>query len=405
MDKKFGSLFIIVVLVLTFMSGAYIGANGEAKTQNIPTNILNPYTGKPSDVDFSAFWRAWNTLNEKFVASGTSTPESTDQDRVYGAIKGMTEALGDPYTVFFPPAESKLFESEISGNFEGVGMEVGMKENTLTVITALKGTPAERAGIKSGDKILQIDDKITTDLSVDQAVKLIRGEKGTKVRFTILRAEQERPFEITVTRDVINIPTLETERRDNGVFIIRLYSFTNQSPNLFRDALRQFIQTRSTKLILDLRDNPGGYLDASVEIASYFLPQGKIVVRENFGEGREEKMERSRGYDIFSNNLKFVILINQGSASASEILAGALSEYGKAKLVGTQTFGKGSVQELVKLTPDTALKITIAQWLTPLGKSISDGGLKPDFEVEFTEEDFKNGRDPQLEKAIEVVNQ
>ena len=407
MSRKISVLIITVALLgLSFFAGVKYNSHSSAASifSNSNANIINQQAGKPEIVDFSIFWKAWNLLNEKYVATGTSTATTTDQDRVYGAIKGMTEALGDPYTVFFPPEESKIFESEISGNFEGVGMEVGIKDGVLTVVSALKGTPAERAGLTTGDKILKINDTITTNLSVDEAVKMIRGPKGSTVTFTIIRPPQEKPFEVKVVRDVINIPTIETEQK-NGVFIIKFYSFTAQSPDLFRNALRQFVQSRPDKLVLDLRGNPGGYLDAAVDIASWFLPQGKVVVRENFGPNKDEEVYRSLGYNIFSDNFKFVILINEGSASASEILAGALSEYGKATLVGEKSFGKGSVQELVKITPDTALKVTIARWLTPNGKSISEGGLKPDVEVPMSEDDVKNKKDPQLDKAIEILNQ
>jgi carboxyl-terminal processing protease len=406
MQKKFISLIIVVaILAGTFYAGTYVGGiQSEAAAPSL--NISNLENGKPENVDFSLFWKAWQTLNEKYVSTATSTDKKgTNQDRVYGAIKGMTEALGDPYTSFFPPAESKMFESEISGNFEGVGMELGIKDNVLTVVSALKGTPASKAGIRAGDKIIKINDTLTSDVTVDQAIKLIRGPKGTPVSFGIVREGEDRPVEVKVVRDVINIPTLETEKKPNGVFVIRLYSFTAQSPNLFRGALREFVLSGSDKLILDLRDNPGGYLDAAVDMASWFLPNGKVIVRENFGAGKEEIVTRSRGYDLFSDKLKFAILINGGSASASEILAGALDEYDRARVVGTNSFGKGSVQELIKLTPDTALKVTVARWLTPNGQSISEGGLKPEFVVNITEDDIKNGKDPQMDKAIEILSQ
>ncbi|MFM2383624.1 MAG: carboxy-terminal-processing protease, carboxyl-terminal processing protease, partial [Candidatus Parcubacteria bacterium] len=232
---------------------------------------------------------------------------------------------------------------------------------------------------------------------------LIRGKKGTEVKLTIGR-EGVDPFEISVVRDVINIPTLDTKYdQSTGIFTIRLYNFTGNSTTLFRNALRDFVATKSNKLIIDLRGNPGGYLEAAVDMASWFLPAGEVVVREDFGPSQAEEVERSSGYNIFGPNLKIVILVDGGSASASEIFAGALSEYGKATLVGTQTFGKGSVQEYMKLDDKTSLKVTIARWLTPKGVSISDGGLKPQYEVKITPEDAKAGKDPQLEKAIELL--
>ncbi len=204
-------------------------------------------------------------------------------------------------------------------------------------------------------------------------------------------------------RDIINIPTINTRELPGGIFVIELYSFSAQSPNLFRGALREFMLSKSDKLILDLRNNPGGYLEAAIDMASWFLPSNKVVVREDFGTSQKERVYRSKGYDVFNENLKFVILIDGGSASASEILAGALAEHNRAILVGTKTFGKGSVQELVDITKETSLKITIARWLTPNGQSISDGGVTPHHIVEYTAADREAGRDPQLDKAVEVL--
>ncbi len=404
-------VIIVAVMVVTgsFFIGTYVGLQSHLAVDTT-ANIENKDLGKPSDIDFSIFWKVWNILDDKYVkthgissSTATTSAESvSDQDRVYGAIKGMTASLGDPYTVFFTPQESQDFQDEISGNFDGVGMEVGINNNILTVISALKGTPAERAGIQPGDKIIKIDNTVAAGISVDEAINLIKGPKGTAVDLTIQRG-QDKPFDVKIVRDVINIPTIDTTMRPDGVFVISLYTFTADSPVLFRDALRQFVLSKSNKLILDLRGNPGGYLDAAVDIASWFLPEGQVVVRENYGPGKPEDISRSKGYDIFNNNLKFAILINGGSASASEILAGALSEYGKAKLVGTKSFGKGSVQELINITPDTALKVTVARWLTPSGKSISDGGLTPDLPVDITADDIAAGRDPQMEAAAQLL--
>jgi carboxyl-terminal processing protease len=321
---------------------------------------------------------------------------------VWGAIQGMVKSLGDPYSNFFPPQESKEFKEEMQGDFEGVGMEIGVKNGVITVVSPLKGTPAFRAGIRTGDKILKVDDKMTTDMSAEQAAYLIRGKGGTSVKLTILSKDEEKPREITLVREKIQIPTIDTEKKPNGIFVIKLYNFSANSANLFRNSLREFIDSGSDKLILDLRGNPGGYLESAVDIASWFLPVGKIVAREKFSSG-EETIFRSRGYDVFKD-LHFVILVNEGSASASEILAGALQEYGITKLIGSKTFGKGSVQELIQITPDTSLKLTIARWLTPNGKSISDQGLEPDIKVEIKKQDIDTNRDPQMDKAIEILN-
>jgi carboxyl-terminal processing protease len=414
--SKKASLTAVTVFIIgfSFFSGYYFGETSIPVEDSI-SSLINKDEGKPDTVDFSAFWKAWSVLNDKFA--GTTTP---DTDRVWGAIAGMTETLGDPYTVFFPPTESKAFADEIAGSFEGVGMEVGIKDGKLVIVAPLKGTPAERAGVRSGDVILKIDDTDSVYLPVDSAIKLIRGKSGTTVHLTLERFGSKTPVKISIVRATIEIPTIKTGTKDelagadgstsgtglrkDGIFVIELYSFSANSANLFRNALKEFIESGSHKLILDLRGNPGGYLDAAIDMASWFLPSGKVVVREEFGREKEEHVFRSKGYDIFNDSLRMVILVNSGSASASEILAGALSENGVAKLVGQKTFGKGSVQELVKITPDTSLKVTIAKWLTPNGVSISKQGITPDYVVDFTEKDITAKIDTQMEKAIEILS-
>jgi carboxyl-terminal processing protease len=398
-------LVVLVAIITAFNLGIYWGES-RALNQNSLANLVGQEVGVPNQVDFSPFWKAWNLINEKYIADNgnnhsTTSKIVTDQDKVWGAISGLTDALGDPYSVFLPPDKKKRFEEDIQGNFSGVGMEVGIKEGLLIVVAPLTDSPAQKAGIQSGDKIIKIDDTITSGLSADEGVNLIRGEQGTKVRLTLVR-DKEKPFEVSIIRDIINIPTLETKKLNDGIFEIKLYNFSANSAELFRGALRQFVESGSTKLIVDLRGNPGGFLDASVSMASWWLPAGKPVVIEKHGGG-EDRVYRSAGYNVFSNDLKMVILIDRGSASASEILAGALSEYGKATLVGEKTFGKGSVQELVPVTSDSSLKLTVAKWYTPKGKSISINGLMPDILVPITEADFKAGRDPQREKAIEIL--
>lgn len=385
-----------------FYAGYYAG---QGRAVENPPNLTNISEGEPEGVDFSPFWKAWNTLSEKYVAASSSKESISDQEKVWGAIEGLAASLGDPYTVFFPPVESQLFESDIRGNFEGVGMEIVAQGGAITVIAPLKGSPAERAGILAGDKIVRIDGEEAATLTTEEAVQLIRGPKGTPIVLTVFRDDNgAEPFNITVVRDVIDIPTLATRELAGGIFLIELYNFSANSPNLFRGALREFIESDSDKLILDLRGNPGGYLEAAIDMASWFLPPGRVVVKEDFGGERPERAHRSKGYDIFNDNLEFVILVDGGSASASEILAGALSEYNKAVLIGDKTFGKGSVQELVDITPDTSLKVTVARWLTPNGKSISEGGITPDLLIKRTREDMEAGHDPQLEAAIELLS-
>ena len=397
----FSIIVIVLLVVAAFFFGLFVGSEKEEQVNTVAISLSNG-TLMPAVIDFSPLWKSWNVINEKFVPATTTNPV-TDEEKLYGTIAGLAGSLGDPYTVFLPPEDAEIFEDDISGNFEGVGMEIGIRDNILTVIAPLKGNPAERAGIKTGDKIVKIDDTPTDGMTIDRAVKLIRGPGGTAINLTIFREGESELLEILVVRDVIQIPTTETELTDNGIFVIRLFNFSASSPNLFREALREFIETNTDKMILDLRGNPGGFLEAAIDMASWYLPAGKVIVTEDFGGNNKPRIHRSKGYNIFNNNLKMTILVNQGSASASEILAGALSQHGKATIVGDKTFGKGSVQELVKITPDTSLKVTVARWLTPNGKSISDGGVTPDVEVELTPEDFEAGIDPQFDKAVEIL--
>lgn len=402
--KKHGALLILGAILVI---GSYrVGFNSGLESLAVARpDIENANENRPSSVDFSPFWRAWNLINEKYVPASSTAEMTSDQDKVWGAIQGLASSLGDPYTVFLPPVETEMFESDIRGNFEGVGMEIVARDGAIVVIAPLRNSPASRAGIEAGDKIVSIDGKSTINLSTEEAVRSIRGNRGTRVELTILREGTEEPIEVGVVRDVISIPTIETSELPGGIFLIELYNFSASSPDLFRLALREFILSDSDKLILDLRGNPGGYLEAAIDMASWFLPSSRVVVREDFGPGREEGLYRSKGYDIFNENLKFVILVDRGSASASEILAGALAEHGRATLVGERTFGKGSVQELINITSETALKVTIARWLTPNGVSISEGGLEPEYTVEYTAADREAGRDPQLAKAIEILTQ
>jgi len=392
-----GAILIIVI----FFVGFFIG---EGRT---PASIANRQLSdlnKVSNDDFAPFWKAWQILNERSIFEASTTKEK----KIYGAIEGLAASYGDPYTVFFPPVEAKMFAEDIAGSFPGVGMEIGIKNKQLQVVAPIKNSPAFRAGVKSGDYILKIDEKSTVDITTDEAVKLIRGPKGTEVKITFYNPNDKnaKPIEKILIRDTINIPTIESELKTNGIYYIRLYSFTATSQDLFRNALREFYLSGSHKLILDLRGNPGGYLEASWDMASLFLPSGSVVVTEDFGKNEQQRVYYSKGYDVFSGNkgLEMLILVDNGSASASEILAGALQENGVAKLVGMKTYGKGSVQELISLTSDTSLKVTIAGWLTPNGTNLSKNGINPDYPVELNEKNTANGRDPIMEKAVELLS-
>ncbi|MBI2108583.1 MAG: S41 family peptidase [Parcubacteria group bacterium] len=402
--KFFFLLMLLVFSGATFVLGIFVGYENRPEILKV-ISLANKEAAVVSTestlVDFSPFWKSWNIIDEKFVGVATTTGE---QERVWGAIKGLIESLEDPYSVFFPPADAETFAENIAGNFGGVGMEIGMRNNILTVIAPIKNTPAEKAGIKAGDRIIFIDETPTSDLNIEEAVRLIRGPVGTSVEISIERDNVQDLIEISVERAVISIPTIDTEERTDGIFVIKLYNFSGTSPQLFREALREFVLSGKDKLLIDVRGNVGGFLEAAVDITSWFLPPGKIIVTEDFGGKTENTVYRSRGYDIFNENLKLVILVDKGSASATEIFAGALSEHGIATLVGEKTFGKGSVQELINITSDTSLKITVAHWLTPKGNSISKNGIVPDVEILITQKDIDSKKDPQLEKAVEILN-
>lgn len=390
----------MLLAVATFFSGLHFGS--EMRLEASLGSLFRPQEQVSASVDLSRFWEVWSLLEQKYV-SGTTTATLTTEDRISGAIGGLVDSYGDPYTVYLPPEEATAFAEEIAGNFSGVGMEVGMRDNMVTVIAPLPGTPAEKAGIIAGDTLIKIDELSTEGMGTDEAVRHIRGEQGTEVRLTVFRKGETEFREFTIIRDTIVIPTSKIEERD-GVFIIALYSFNALAEAEMQTALRAFVRSGKDTLILDLRGNPGGYLESAVSIASYFLPLGKVVVRENFGGDTEEQLYRSSGKELGkSAPKKMVVLIDGGSASASEILAGALKEHEAATLIGETTFGKGSVQELVDLGDGSSVKVTIARWLTPDGNSISDGGLSPDIEVKRTPEDREAERDPQLDAAIEFL--
>lgn len=386
---------LILIVVASFILGFFIGQTTVPSVQKIKT-VINPDQGKPATIDFSLFWDTWHLIEEKHV----SRQELDTQSMLYGAIAGMVKGIEDPYTVFMDPNESQKFLEGMSGEFEGIGAEIGIRDDVLTVIAPLEGTPAKQAGLKSGDKILKIDKTLTVDLSVDEAVMLIRGPKGTDVVLTISRNGLDQTKEIKITRGTIKIPVLKLVYHDE-IAQIKLYEFTQNSALEFAKAAQEILLKDSQGIILDLRNNPGGYLDLAVDIAGWFLPQGQVVAIEDFGNDKSSKYY-SPGPTSFID-MPVVVLINQGSASASEILAGALRDNREIKLVGEKSFGKGSVQELDSLSGGSSLKLTIARWLTPAGRSIQDAGLEPDYVVEITEEDIKANHDPQLNKALELL--
>jgi carboxyl-terminal processing protease len=400
-NRKYIRIIIVIIAAgLIFGTGFFIGGKITGKSTTSDRIFFNRELGKPEPVDFSLFWQALKTIEEKYVNS-----EKIDYKEIlYGAIEGMTDSLGDDYTVFMRPEKAESFIKSVSGNdsFEGVGMELGLKEKILTVVTPIEGTPAFRAGIKAGDQIIKINGTSTDNMQVEEAVDLIRGKKGTQVTLTINRKSFGEPKEFTLTRDTIQVPVIKFEIKNNDIAYIRIYQFTGNLPSKFKDIVSEVLKSNAKKIIIDLRNNPGGYLETAVDISSWFLPKDSIVLKEEFKNGETEEYY-SKGYSGIQN-FPAIVLVNGGSASASEIMAGALRDIKGIKLVGEKTFGKGSVQEMETFSDDSSLKITVAKWLTPSGTSIADEGLKPDVEIELTEDNYNNGKDPQLDKAIELLN-
>jgi carboxyl-terminal processing protease len=404
------TFFVILALILvgaSFFAGVLYGnenRSGAEKVANV-FGVVPPE--KYEEVDFNLFWDVWSRLENKYV---DKTKLENRQNLIYGAISGLVKSVGDPYTEFLPPKETKQFQEDLGGSFGGIGAEIGIRRGVLTVVAPLKDSPAERVGLKAGDQILRVDETPTAELTLGEAVQIIRGPEDTDVRLTILRDSFDQTREFTITRAIIKIPIITTEAREDGIFVIQLHHFTQTAPFEFRKAVQEFFQTDSKKLVFDLRNNPGGFLTVAVDIASWFLPPGDVVARERFasrGGGIDSGIEetyRSVGYRLLEN-VPTVVLINGGSASASEIVAGALRDNRAVPLVGTKTFGKGSVQELVNLEKGSSLKVTIARWLTPNEILIEGNGLDPDFVVEIpndiTEADEE--RDFILEKGIEVL--
>ena len=397
---------VSIIIVIALTGGAfYFGyKKGTEKPQTvIIRGVANLEEGNLEAVDFSLFWDVWRTLKNKYVGAD----KINNQDLVYGAIAGLFESLKDPNSVFFPPTDAKKFNEDISGEFSGIGAEIGIRNEQLVIIAPLKNTPADRAGLKAIDKILKINDTIAYNLSVDEAVKLIRGERGTTVILNILRNGWEEPKDISIIRDTIQVPTLDwemlalSEAEGKEIAYIHLYNFYEKAPFLFYQMVTEMIFKNPKGIVLDLRNNPGGYLEASVNLASWFLKPGEVVVKEEFRSDKPQIFKaQSNG---FLKEMPIVILINEGSASASEILAGALRDNRGIKLIGKKSFGKGTVQELETLKNGSMAKITVAHWIMPGGRLIDKNGLDPDYEVNLTEEDIKADRDPQLEKAMEIL--
>lgn len=389
------STVIIILLLLVFGAGFVAGKVTDGKI-NFKLNPLMYQETALSDIFKNSLTeQVWSLIKNKYV----DRAGIDEQKLFYGALKGLVGGLGDPYSIFMDPELAMSFQTQINGEFEGIGAEIAIKDNILTVVAPLAGTPAEKAGLMSGDRIFAIDGKETNGLTAEQAAKLIRGNKGTIVTLLVLRGAED-PQEIKIARDVIKLKSVDWKSRSDGILHIKLTSFNADSMQVFSQIVKSVAKNKPLGIILDMRNNPGGLLDTAVDVCSLWLENQTVVV-EKFGDGREIKY--IAGNSAPFKNIPTIVLINEGSASGSEIVAGAFKDYGIAKLVGKKSFGKGSVQELKDLPDGSSLKITVAKWLTPLGQAINGTGVAPDMEVDFTKDDFQNKQDPQLDKAVEML--
>ncbi|MBI5254647.1 S41 family peptidase [Candidatus Falkowbacteria bacterium] len=385
----------ITVAVISFSIGFFV-SRASVFVEFLPTTVIG--TGQQTDFpkifEDNLTKQLWQIIKQGYLRADSADP----QKMYYGALMGFVAGLGDPYTMFFDPDMTKEFEIEIKGTFTGIGAEVGLRDGQVTVIAPLPASPAEKVGLKPGDKIFSIDGKETLGMSLDEAIKLIRGKKGTIVKLLIIR-DTKTPFEISIVRDDIKIKSTNWKMLDNNILYLAIHNFNGDTRNLLDEMLKKIDAATLKGIVLDLRNNPGGLLDASIDVASLWI-DNKVVVQEKAADQKIINYETKGKAKL--QNVKTIVLVNGGTASGAEILAGALQDYKIAKLVGEKTFGKGSVQTFLKLENGTALKMTIAEWLTPNGQQIDKIGIEPDNKVVLTDEDFKNNKDPQLEAAIKL---
>jgi carboxyl-terminal processing protease len=400
--KQFKVYLITIALVACFVLGMFFGKKNSVDIESLR---LENNESEFSEQDIIFLKEIWDKIKGKYVGE---IPEEAKV--IEGAAKGMVESLDDPYTVYWNKKESQDFLADMEGSFEGIGAEIGIRNQVLTVISPLDGMPAQTAGIKSGDKIIQINEEITTEMTLDEAVSKIRGPKGSQVKLIIIREGNgdNDPLEFEITRDKIDIKSVSWEKKDNQLAYLRISSFLKDSEDEFFKVAQEIEGWKAEGIILDLRNNSGGYLEIAVDIASYFLSSGSLVVKEDYGDVNKSKnTEHYTTNKLNKKNLEkypLVVLVNQGTASSAEILAGALRDNREIKLVGEKTFGKGSVQELEELSDGSVLKVTVAKWLTPEGVNIGEEGLNPDIEQKILKaEEGEEQEDQQLLKAIEII--
>lgn len=394
-------ILAILLLGLSFRLGYTTGKKGFVYAPQ-EFKVINQ-NEVPKTVDYQLLWDAVKVVNEKFIEK-PATPEQI----LYGAVRGAVESFGDPYTTFFEPKNLETFKTDLAGSFNGIGAEIGKRDGQIVIVAPLDESPAQKAGILAKDIIIEVNGESASNWSVEEAVSKIRGPKGTKVILKLFREGRNAPFDVEIIRDKIEIKSVRWEFKEVGeseqkkvVAVIRLTRFGDDTLSLLEKAVNEVLLKNVNGIILDLRNNPGGYLQTAADVASYWVEGGKLVVKEEVRGSSANEYKATGGNRL--KNFSTVVLINGGSASASEILAGALQDYGIAKLIGEKSFGKGSVQQLVDLRGQTAVKVTVARWITPNGKNLNKEGLKPDMEVKMAEEDYEQGKDPQMEAALQEI--
>jgi carboxyl-terminal processing protease len=396
-----------LIIGTTFLGGLLIGIQvpDSVNLPSISDLLSNPQTTEPTlspgetidrETLFEPFWQVWDMVLTQYV------DQPVDQVKLMrGAISGMLASLGDEHTGYMDPFEFEQANAPLEGSYEGIGAYVDTSGEFLTIISPMEGSPAEAAGLQSGDKIIAVDGEDATGTDPSLVLRKVLGQAGTTVILTIRREEVAEPFDVSIVRGQIVIPTVTSEMLDDQIAYVRISSYSIDTDRDLEDQLRALIRENPVGLILDLRDNPGGYLDTAINVLSQFIPDGVVMIEE-YGNGEQITFESRKGG--LATEIPMVVLINQGSASSSEITAGAIQDRGRGLLVGMKSYGKGSVQSWTELVNDQgAVKITIARWLTPNGTQLAGQGLTPDFIVDLTEDDFNNDRDPQLDKAIEVL--
>ena len=404
MLKNKSTFLLVVGLVVGLFSGYQLGVNGfSANLNKYPPQINVKNATAPQTVDFSEYWKVWEILRTKSIYRNNISA----QNMVEGSIRGLANSFKDPYTHYLDKKENQQLTETIEGKYSGIGAELGMKDNNVIVVSPLDGSPAKKAGLRAGDYILAVDKKSVVGMNINEVVNLIRGEKGTNVTLQVIREGDEASHDITITRDEIHIDSVSWKDKGNGIAYIRISRFgtnTNAEWNNVVDEILEKIGANKLKgVIIDVRQDPGGVLNSAVHLASEFLDKGTPVIWQETADGTQTPYKSIRKGKFKDLNLNIVVLIDGGSASASEILAGALRDKADAVLIGVKSFGKGTIQESIQLENNDALNVTIAKWLTPTKKWIHKTGITPDIEVKIPD-DFKVGdNDSQLEKAIEVA--